>query len=586
MFRHQSDSFKNILLFILIAGLLLLLPLGAMAEEIAEDEQVVDEEYVNPFLEENLGLFEEAMALQGYILPGLAYLDDNAGQDQGRHYYPLMEGFVLGGSEVITRFEDGNEFALSASYEDENNNALGLRYRVGGYSFRGNLELNDFATIEDTPADVLTTWTDNRNFGFELGGDDILFSWNHRETDRRWDLTGLNEYDNDRFAFAYDFPNACWDLDFDLVYNRLNSDELGFNSRGSLMGRINSRFDIDERTAGRLGYGLVMADTPNAATEGNFSKHVFSGSITRKDCLWDDFDVTAYGNYESLGGEQTLNTHWDGRYDFGIKTVTDHFDNLKLEAGLMAEYFDVDQIRYEMPGLSEFLIRPGLTSEDLAPYTVRNYGHSYEGYFKGRLRFGNGGSLSQVFTMARHHDNKAPDGAELTEVPGVMPLTLYDRLEWKTGIYTPLDDNVFWQLSNVYRKWDMRLRESDGSQNMFTTSLTWNPDDNSGFSAYYQNLAFSFGIEDVDGNATDQHGLGFDWQQDTGNDISFTLGLFIGEGDNLNHDFDQTRFYGSLVIGPDGMWLITAEYGDSSNDDYEVLDFDAFNAVIYYKIDL
>ena len=69
MFRRQWFSFNNILLFILTAGLLLVLPLGAIAEEVAEDEEVV-EEYVNPFLEENLGLFEEAMELQGYIVPG------------------------------------------------------------------------------------------------------------------------------------------------------------------------------------------------------------------------------------------------------------------------------------------------------------------------------------------------------------------------------------------------------------------------------------------------------------------------------------------------------------------------------------
>lgn len=586
MYKRQCIKFKNILFFILAVGLTFLLPLCVTANDDEEDTETVVEEYVNPFLEENLALYEEAMALQGYIVPGLAYLDDNEGEDQGRHYAPLMEGVVLGKSEVLTRYDEGNEFSLMARYDDENNSALGLRYRISGISFRGYLDLADYAIIEDTPADVRTTWTDNRNFGFEFAAGDMLFSWDHRETNREWDLSGLCDYSSDRFAFTQDFPFGSGNLDLGLVYRQLNSDDLRFNSHGSMIAKLNGRFAIDDRTSARLGYGGVWADKPDVSASGSFSKHSFSGSITRKDCLGDDFDFTAYGNYESLGGEQTLNTHWDSRYNFGGRISSDHFDNLKLEAGVSAEYFDVDQIRYEMPGLSEFLIRPGLTRDDLAPYTVRNYGHSYRGYLKGKLRFSGGGSLSQDFTFARHHDNKAPDGTELTGVPGVMPLTLYDRFEWKTGLYAPLSDEVSWQLSNVYRKWDMRLRESDGTQNTFTTSLTWNPAENSGFSAYYQNLTHNFGITGVDEHAADQHGLGLDWWHDTGNDITFTLGWFMGKGDNAMHDFERTKIYSSLVIGPDGRWRLIAEYGDSSNEDYEVLDFKPFNAVLYYKIDL
>ena len=203
MYQQRRITFRNILFFALAVGVFFLLPLCAMAENDDEVETTV-EEYVNPFLEENLALYEEAMALQGYIVPGLAYLDDAEGEDQARHYAPLMEGVVLGKSEALSRFDDGNEFSLTARYDDENNSALGLRYRIGGVSFRGYLDLADYATIEDTPADVRTTWTDNRNFGFELGGGDMLFSWDHRETNREWDLSGLCDYESDRFAFTHD----------------------------------------------------------------------------------------------------------------------------------------------------------------------------------------------------------------------------------------------------------------------------------------------------------------------------------------------------------------------------------------------
>ena len=81
MYQQRRITFRNILIFTLAVGVFFFLPLCAMAENDDEEETTV-EEYVNPFLEENLALYEEAMALQGYIVPGLAYLDDTEGEDQ------------------------------------------------------------------------------------------------------------------------------------------------------------------------------------------------------------------------------------------------------------------------------------------------------------------------------------------------------------------------------------------------------------------------------------------------------------------------------------------------------------------------
>ncbi len=582
---HRSLRLDSRKLF-LLGAIILLLALSAATALADDDGTDVENEYVNPFLEDNMALYEEAMAMQGYITPGLAYLDDSSSDDQARHYSPLLEGIILGDSALTTRYDNGNELGLYARYDDENNSALGLHYRINRMTFSGYLDLADYALVEDTPASVRNSWTDNRNFGFELAGSKMLFNWDHRETNRKPEFCALNDYTSDRLTFTHNHPFDDGTLDIDVIYHRVDSADLGLNSRGSLTTKLNGRYDFCDNTRMRLGYSSVFAGEPGNNVGGSFARHILSGSLTRNNCLNSNLDVTAYGNYEMLNGEQTLNTHWNHRYDFGCNVAADNIDHMSLEAGLSAEYFDVEQIRYELAGLSELMAVPGLTEEDLEDYVVKNYAHTYNTYFKGKWSFPGGGYFSQRIDYSRHHDNKAPDGAPDTGADGVMPLTLYDTYEWKTGLNAPLNDNVFWQLSNVFRKWDMRLRESDGKQNTFTTSLTWNADANSAFSLYYQNLNYDFSIDELDDSATDQHGFGFDWWRQEDNDFSYTLGLFLGRGNGQTHDFDLTNFYGSIVFGPEGRWELAAEYRDSSNSDFRTLEFDVFNAALYYKIDI
>jgi hypothetical protein len=548
------------------------------------DEETVEPD-ANPFLEENLELYEEAMALQGFIVPGVAYLDENEDEEQSRHYSALMDGIILGKSEAITRFPGGHEFSLSAFYDDENNTGVGLRVFTGDYSLRGSFDLADYAIIGYLPERVRTNWIDQRNYSFETSYGEFTGSWLHRESDRRTNETNLRSYTSDRFSFGYDYP-ACWgDIDFGLSYNRLDSDNPGFLNRDTISVSANTNAPLNNRTNLKAGYAGVWADGPGIEGGGNMSRHIFSGSISRRCERLNNSVVTAYGNYESLGSEQTLNTHYDRRYDIGGRLAY-KYDNIRITAGAEAKYFDVDRIRYEMPGIGEFLIHPGLSEDDLAPYTIRNYGYSYSGFIKGKYRFCNDGSLSQELSLSRHYDNQFPDGSVEGGIPAQQPLTLHNRWEWKTGLYTPLGDDWSWQLSNTYRDWDMRVRDSSGSHNLFTTSFTYNPSDDSALSFYYENFCLNYSIEEIDPYAADQSGLGVDFWYDSGNDTAFSAGIFSGKGNSDMNDFDLLRISTSLTLGPDGKWKIQTEYSDSDNSDYAELDFDYFNAMLYYRIDL
>ncbi len=578
-----SDKLKYAILLGAAFGLMFFVQAGVFA---ADDDADAGTEYVNPFWEENQELYQEAMILQGYLMPGVAYTDESADDAQARHYNPLPDNIVLGDSEVTTRYKGGAELGFTADYIDNNNAGVGVRYNTSDYQFKGGFNLSDFASIENTPADVRTTWTDNQVYGFEVVTGNLFAGWNHKDTNRDWEFTGLDEYESDRVEFTYGTPFASGDLDLGLVFTNIESSDLDFNGRSAIMASANGRFPMENKVDLRVGYGGAWAQKPGGIEGGRFSKHALSASIGKRDFYADGFDLALFGNYETLGDEQTLNTHYDRKYNWGGKAIYNPSRCVWFEGGAWAEYFDVDYLRWEMPELGEYMLMPGLTADDLERFTVRNYGHAYNSYLKGRVKFANGGAVTQEFRYGRHYDNQAPDGAADSGIDAQQPLTLYTRWDWKTDINAPLSDDVSWQLTNFYRRWDMRLREDDGRSNTLATSLNWNPCDNTGLSFHYENLTGSFGIDDIDRYAANQHGFGVDGWYKANDDLSYNGGIFWGKGNGEFNSFDRFGIYYSIVMGSDGRWKLKFEYNKSDADDFDALDFDVFDAVLYYKIDV
>jgi hypothetical protein len=563
--------------------LFLAVPLSAVAEE---DGNGDNSEYVNPFLEENMVLYQEALGLQGYIYPGMALLSGDESDSQGRHYSPLLDGLVLGRSNIINRYTGGHEFSLTSFYNDKDNAYLGLRCMADNLFFRGNLELASYALIEDTPASARTTTTNNHNYGFEAMFGDVLANWEHRDVDREWELSGLNDYSSDRFTLSFGSQFNQGDIDYDLSYRNVDSEQLLIDNQTTLTARVNGNFEISDRTDLNLGYGGVFTQKPNDGPGEGYSRHVMSGALSRRNVLTRGINLAVFGNYQVLGKEQTINTHWDRNRNVGARIFSDWINDAKFELGTSAEYFDIDRLRYEMPQLDALLLQTGLSLNDLDRFMVRNYGHTYDTFLNGKLRFSNGGMLKQNLCYERHFDNKAPDGNVDTGVPGELPLTLYDVWKSSTGINTPLSDQTTLRFSNVFRKWDMRLRDSEGHNNLFTAALTWNPDDSRGFSLYYENLMQDFENLDSAPDSADQHGFGLDIWGASGDAMDYTTGIFVGKGSGNNHGFDTMKIFASLNLGTDDRWKISLEYLDSTNNDFQSLDFDAFKAVLYYRIDL
>jgi hypothetical protein len=573
--------------YALLLGIALaLLPL-IRATALADDEGSENGAgYVNPFWEENQELYREAMVLQGYLMPGVAYNNEDVEDAQARHYNALPDNIVLGDSKISNRYEPGTQLDFNANYIDNHNAGAGFRYDAGDYLLKGGFDLSEFASIEDTPGDVRTTWTRDKNYGFQVMAGNLLAGWSHREADRDWEYSGLDGYKNDRIDFSYGMPFASGDLDLGLAFSNLDSNDLNFNGRNTIIASANGRFPVDSDTDFRLGYGGIWAQKPGDLGGDAFSKFTVSTNISKRNFISDDFDASLFGNYVNLGNDQTLNTHYDKRYNWGGKGIYNPNGCLRLEGGFWTEYFDVEHLRWEMPDLGQYMLVPGLTADDLEEFTVRNYGHAYNSYLKGRVKFANGGFFSQEVRFGRHYDNQAPDGAEDTGIDAQQPLTLYTRWDWTTGLNIPLSNDTSWQLTNSYRKWDMRLRESEGNTDTLATSINWNPSDDTGLSFHYENLTNSFAAEAVDSYAADQYGFGVDGWHRAQDDLSYNGGIFWGKGTGEFNSFDKFGIYYSVVFGTDGKWKLKLEYNKSSADDYDALDFNVFDGVLYYKIDI
>jgi hypothetical protein len=563
-----------------LAALILLsaaVPMAAVAEENGE---------VNPFLDENLELYYEALELQGYVVPGAAYTADNEGDEQAYRYGPLQEGFVVDPSEATWRHENGSDFGLAGWFEDDNTYYLESRYDTSRLNLGAYYSESEWAKLEDLPDRIKNTWSDRQEWGLNVGSRKMIAGWDHYDVTRDPFYSSLNEYESDRGFVDFGIPVGFGDLNMSVVYSLLDSDQLMADEQATINSNLGWTYKPRRDTRIKLGLGTVQADSPLEGSDiQDHSQYLASLRIDRYRWPGDDWTVTLFGNYDTVDKSPVVNTRWDEWTNIGLKLKYDGLKGTSFEIG--GKFESVDGERLDLanaPGLA--LIVNGTSRSDLDGYYISESPDVRQFWVKTRTKISDVGSWVNHARYSEYDDTHST----ISSNPHYWPLYPETVFDYTTNFFLPVSNNAYLNFSDRFRWYESRTINSDISEsadfndNLASLSLTANPREDWNVTAYFDYITQNVDPSEIEGAAVDQFGLGLDLWHDFGNKLAFSGGLYYGESDEGYPGFEYLRVHGLVEYGP---WGFYYEHVDADAEDYDnILVFDAFTAKVVYRIDL
>jgi hypothetical protein len=548
--------------------LALVMGIAAFAEEPVE----------NPFYEDNLALYQEALALQGSLeVAATAHTRDDATNFGERQH---IDSWPLALSELDLRFYDKADAVFDVRGEMLHKDRLYLDSWMAGDHVKGHFNLARQRTQNANQAPIPGfAWSLSRH----LAQDASLELWLGH--DREF-AVGVSEYSVDRQPLSnlavdettrrgwmdYLYQRGEWEARANLWVQQRNEPQIGMDnaaSEGLDLALAWQPTDSDRLSAG---FRRVASDTAdlNAGELGRNDfelewNHRFGGS--------NPIGLRTYYERRVYEETATLNSHWGVRNRYGLNLRTSAGDVRLLEGGWKREDYSYERLTYEVPGVTGLAYVTGLTPIDWAlfydPMTVK----ADTWYLNTRADLGNHGAWFAGGLKLRRMDDTMG-----TAPIGTIALRRDRELSYNALFYVPITPEVALNLDHTYSDWDNG--PSGGHTSLFGAALNWTPCERSQFNVRYNRWStdsdYAAGAWNTD---ADSLGATYSWQTDNHRGELF---CDWWNADGLEQA-DWWRLGGELRWGDHGNpWRVRLTYAEENADFLPIFDNSDLEILVGY----
>jgi len=472
-----------------------------------------EEPVENPFYEDNLALYQEALALQGGDLEVAATAhtrDDVTDYGERRH----IDSWPLAIPELDLHFSDEAGAVFDVRGEMFHKDRLYLDSWMAGGHIKGHFNLARQRTQNPNQDPVPGfAWSLSRHLAQSVSaelwlGQDREFACGVSEysVDRQ-QLSNLAVDETTRRAWAdYLYQRGEWEAQANLWVQQRNEPQIGMdNAAAEGMGlKLRWQPSNTDRLSGA--FRRVASDTADL-NAGELARNDFEFEWSHRFTGNNPVDLRAYYHRRVYEDTATLNSHYGARDCYGVNLRCSPGDVRLLEGGWKHESYDYYRLTYEVPGVTGLANVTGLTPLDWAPFYDPFTVNADTWYLNTRVDLGNRGAWFAGGMKLRRLDDSLG-----TAPIGTIALRRDRELSYSALFYVPLSPEVTLNLDHSYTEWENG--PGGGDSWLFGAALNWTPCERSQVNLRYNHWNgdsdYAAGAWDTD---ADSLGATYTWQR-------------------------------------------------------------------------
>lgn len=541
-----------------------------------------EEPIENPFYEDNLALYEEALILQGNIeFAAIAHTRDDAtnfGERLHRDSWPLSL------TELDMRFYDCAKAIFDARGEFLDKDRMYFDAWATGDHVKGHFNIARQRTQNVNQAPIPGfAWSLSRHLTQDLS----LELWLGRN--REFTL-GVSEYSADREPLSslaadevtrrawadYLYERGEWDAQAGVWLQQRHEPQIGMNHVAAEGIDLSLGWQPCASDRISVGFRRMAADTADLSA-GEIGRNDFEIEWRHRFSVHDPVDLRTYYQRRVYEETATLNSHWGVRNRYGVNLRTSTGDIRLLEGGWKHENYSYRRLTYEVPGVTGLSYVQGLTSLNWAPYYDPMTVDANTWYLNTRVDLGNRGAWFAGGMKLRRMDD-----AMGTAPIGTIALRRDRVFSYNTLFYMPLSQEVTVNLNHSYTDW--ANGPSGGDSWLFGTALNWTPSECSRINLRYNHWNvdsdYAAGAWNTD---SDSLGATYYWRSDHNRGELF---CDWWDADGLEQA-DWWRMGGEIRWGNTGNpWRVRLTYTNEDADYFPLFDNSDLEILLGYSFTL
>jgi len=482
----------------------------------------------NPHAEDNMALFEQALELQGLIVPEFGAKDFEGASEMFAERASRYPDFFSGEWVFYAPGGDTYYWEHSARITTLND----FRVRLGTNALSGRLTGTawklEHNSVADTAGGYALGETEHYWYGLdfeEILGSDFYASYLQHDVNRGIDTPVLPDYNAKHLDFGFrskDYDGFEWRANF--RRSLFTSDELGMDDAAETGINVWAGYRASQMLRFYGGFSTEKAET-NVPADANITNSVerekFNFGVRYGGPL-NNWCAGADASWLNVDSEPIFTSHLTGRnkYNFFIGHRNFYFvDRIRL--GYESSNMDSVRLMYEEPAYEQLLIASPQTPAELANIIQTEKPNTDRWYVEGRF------SAGPADINAKYSKIDISESATWVAGQG-WPVISYwpdSQEEFRASVYVPIIDRISFSAFDWYRKSDNGARQTSLEENVLSGDLSFSVTERHTITVGYEKAVWETGGPDAAAidNEIDQDTwrLGFAGDYDT---WDFSLG--------------------------------------------------------------